>query len=933
MATTTGWFPLMAAAETGVPRRSSDAQAVDEFLTAATQRPALLVVDGEAGIGKTTFLLDTLAEARERGFLVLVAQTAAAESGLAYSGLADLLGGVKPSELDSPDPQQRALVGVLSHTYVGDESAHWRMLASAFLALVERLGEQAPVLIAIDDLQWLDAQSRQVLGFAARRLSSRVSVLATGRVSGEASDSASWLRLSRPDAVRRIIIQPMSLSGLHELFRQRLQRTFPRPTMARIHQLSRGNPLHALELAVQVDADSTGGVDTLPITISEEFRATIIRLRPAVRDVLLAAACAGAPTVSLIAEAVDADTPAVLELLEEAETEGVIVINGPRIRFTVPLLAHGVLAAAAQAQRRAMHRRLAQLVDQPEMRVRHLALGATALDAQTLCSLDAASELARTRGAPAAAAELLDLAISLDGGDPQRRVRSARYHFDAGELARAKTLLVEAIGSLPPGNARGEALHLLAMVSLYHENLPRAASLLRQALDDAVSSLVLRVRIQLTLALTYAHVGQLGQGLRIAESAVNIAACLEQRELAGVALGMRTMLSFLRGDGVDEIGLRRALECDDPAVDIPLVFGPRVQQALILACTGHPDEGRRRMLDIRRGCIERGDEIEGINLAFHAALIETSLGDLTAAELIAEEMMERAAQLGGDFARARALIISGLVGAFLGREQQSRNDIAEGLAASQRCGSQLLGDRAITALGFLEVSLGNYGAALSALEGLRHRLVATPERTEIIMTTFVPDAVEALAAVGSLDDATPLVDALERNGDRIDRKWTQAVAARCRSLLCSARGEIDAAISFAQCALASHDDLGMPFEKARTQLLLGELQRRRRLKDVSAATLRDALHAFEELRTPLWANRARAGLARVDVLRLPTGDGLTASDRRIAELVAQGMTNRAIASTLFISPKTVEANLARMYRKLNIRCRAELARHVSQTPA
>ncbi|MGD1348661.1 LuxR C-terminal-related transcriptional regulator [Mycobacterium seoulense] len=925
--------PLIVAPVTCVPSGPSDAKAVDEFLTAATQRPTLLVVDGEAGIGRTTFLLNALAEARERGFLVLAAQTAAAESGLSYAGLADLLGGVERPGPDLPDPQQRVLTGVLSHAFVGDEVAHWRMLAAAFLALVERLSEEAPVLVAIDDLQWLDAPSRQVLGFAARRLSSRVSVLATEPADRKAPGSASWLRLSRPDAVRRITIQPMSLSGLHELFLQRLQHSFARPTMERIHELSRGNPFHALELARQVDDDSAGGVAALPKSLSAELGRRINRLGPAVREVLLAAACACAPTVSLIADATGADAHAVLELLEEAETEGVIVIHGPRIQFSLPLLAHGVLSAAAPAQRRAMHRRLAQLEDEPEMHARHLALGATTVDVQTLRSLDAAAELARTRGAPAAAAELLDLAISLDGGDPRRRVRSAQHHFDAGELACAKTLLEDAIGPLAPGNARCEALHLMAMVGLYHESFPEAASLLQRALDEAVTSLALRARVQLTLAFSYAHLGQLDQGMRIAETAVNTAACLEQPELVSAALGMRIMLSFLRGDGVDEIGLRRALECDDPAVHVPLAFGPRVQQALILAWTGQLDEGRRRMLDIRRGCIKRGEESDAIILAFHAALIETWLGNITAAQLIAGEMVERAAQLGGDFARAMALIIRGLVGAYLGREHQSRSDISEGLAASVRCGSQQLGDWAITALGFLEVSLGDHGAALSALQCLCRRLVAKPEQTEIILAAFVPDAVEALTAVGHLDDATPLVDAMERNGSRLDRKWTLAVGARCRSLLCSARGDVDAAIAFAQCALTYHDDLAMPFEKARTQLLLGELQRRRRMKDVSATTLRGALHAFEELGMPLWANRARAALACANVLRLQTGDGLTLSERRIAELVAKGMTNRAIASTLFISPKTVEANLARMYRKLNIRSRAELARHVSQTPA
>ncbi|BBX62689.1 hypothetical protein MSAS_18630 [Mycobacterium saskatchewanense] len=596
-------------------------------------------------------------------------------------------------------------------------------------------------------------------------------------------------------------------------------------------------------------------------------------------------------------------------------------------------MAQGVLAGATPAQRRQMHRRLATVVHEPELQARHLALGAMTSDERTLRSLDMAAELARARGAPADAAELVDLAISLGGDDPLRQMRSAQYHFAAGEPAYAKRLLGEAITSMPPGLVRGEAAHALAMIAFHCDSFPAAASLLQQAMNDAVSSLALRVQIQVMLAYSCAHLGQLDQAVRTAENAVNIAACLEQPELIGLALGARTMLSFLRGDGVDEIGLRRALECGETGAHVPLVLRPRVQQALILAWTDHLDEGRRRMLDVRRGCIENGEESELVACAFHSALIETWMGNFADAERIAGEMIERATQIDGDLARAMSLIISGLVGAYLGREAQSRNDITEGLAASRRCGSQQLSDLASTALVFLEVSLGDYGAALSAGEGLRSRLQATGRQTEIILAAFVPDLVEALTAVDRIDDAAQLVEAMESNGARVDRQWTVAIGARCRSLLCSARGDVDDALAAAGRALAHLDGLAMPFERARTQVLLGELQRRHRLKDASAATLGEALRGFEELGSPLWADRARAALARAGVPRLRTSDGLTLSERRIAELVTKGMTNRAIASTLFISPKTVEANLARIYRKLNIRSRAELAWHVSQTPA
>ena len=200
--------------------------------------------------------------------------------------------------------------------------------------------------------------------------------------------------------------------------------------------------------------------------------------------------------------------------------------------------------------------------------------------------------------------------------------------------------------------------------------------------------------------------------------------------------------------------------------------------------------------------------------------------------------------------------------------------------------------------------------------------------TEIFAASIVPDAVEALTALGRADEAEPLVDALERNGARADRAWMLAVGARCRAMVQAASGDVDAAVQSARRALTEHDRLPMPFERARTQLLLSQLLRRDRSE--ASAMLRDALAAFEQLGTQLWADRARAELTGTRSRARPNGrDGLTPAEQRVAELAASGMTNRDVAAKLFISAKTVEATLARVYRKLGIRSRAELGRHVN----
>ena len=235
----------------------------------------------------------------------------------------------------------------------------------------------------------------------------------------------------------------------------------------------------------------------------------------------------------------------------------------------------------------------------------------------------------------------------------------------------------------------------------------------------------------------------------------------------------------------------------------------------------------------------------------------------------------------------------------------------------------------ITTLAFLDVSLGNYDAALTTLKPLLCTFDNKSKATEIFVAPFLPDAVEALVQLGQLADAEPLVDALERNGRRLDRPWMLALGGRCRAMLLAARGDLDAASSAVQQAMIEHDRLPMPFERARTQLLLGQIQRRQRQKAIASSTLQEALGAFERLGTPLWAERARAELARVKV-GPQQGIGLSASEQRVAELAASGLTNREISAMLFISPKTVGGNLARVYRKLGIHSRAQLGRHIGQ---
>jgi DNA-binding CsgD family transcriptional regulator len=229
----------------------------------------------------------------------------------------------------------------------------------------------------------------------------------------------------------------------------------------------------------------------------------------------------------------------------------------------------------------------------------------------------------------------------------------------------------------------------------------------------------------------------------------------------------------------------------------------------------------------------------------------------------------------------------------------------------------------LAVLGFLELSLDRPAEAdayLSKAVELEHAMGVR----EPAFFRIVPDEVEALVALGRLDDAETLLAPFEEAGRNLDRAWAIATGARCRALLLAARGDIAGASAAADEAVAMHDGLPLPFELGRTRLVRGTVERRAKRKREARDTLTKALEAFDGLGAALWAEKARAELARIGG-RAPSSLDLTPTEDRVAALVAAGSTNREAADALFVSIHTVEANLKRIYRKLGVRSRTELA--------
>jgi DNA-binding CsgD family transcriptional regulator len=915
----------------GTVGQDETARAVADFLSSAKREPACFLVEGEAGIGKTTAWLDAIECACAEGFFVFSCRPASAESAVAYASLADLLNTVEPSSMSYlPTPQRAALDRVLLRSDGGGPAVEPRAVAAGFLSIVSSQSDATPVLIAIDDVQWVDSSSAFALSYAFRRLSGRVGVIATIRTELSDYDAAPWLHMPDPASTQRITLPPFSITETAALLTQRYRRVFSRPAVTQIHDVSRGNPFYALELGRVMTHSGTIAAESLPRSLSELVRSRVGTLSANVRELLVAAACMAEPTVDAIAASADMPPDAAAQLLEHAERRAIITIDGNRVTFSHPLLARGVHDDATPAVRRETHRRLANVVTRPESRARHLALSATAADAEILEALDTGAELARARGAPAAAAELLDLALNLGGAEPERQISAATHHFDIGNTERAQSLLDDVVKRAQPGTVRAAAANVLASIMVYVEGFGASANLLERFLPDAAAETPLLIQMLMSLSYMLLNMGRKQDSTERADEAVSHAEQLGWAPLLSRSLSLRVVNNFMCGLGVDRADLQRAIASDDGSGAGPVPFQPRVQQALLMAWTGELGFARRELRTIERRRIESGEEGESIFISYHRAMVEMWSGDFAEADRIATDMMNRAAHLDGNMHLFAALTIRAGVSAYSGNVDEARRDGLAAESASGGADARELGIWLRASRGFLEVSLGNYEAALALLQPAIEKLFDDPDYTEIIVASFVSDAVEAMTHLGRFEDADRLVDLMERNGRRLNRPWMLVVALRGRAMLLAARGALEAASLTAKQAVVENERLPMPFERARTQLLLGQLQRRLRERGLADATLSDALQTFESLNTPLWADRARSELALVRIRPHPSV--LTAAEQRVAALAAEGMTKSRIAAALFVSPKTVDTHLTNVYRKLGIHTRAELARLMTNGP-
>jgi len=912
--------------------RDEELAAVVAFLQATEALPGVLLLEGEAGIGKTTLLRAGMAAASRSRFRVLSARPVEAESSLSFAALGDLLEERLGEVLGAlPGPQRRALEVALLLEEPEGPVPDRRAVGIGVLGALRALAAAEPLLLAIDDLQWLDPASATVLQFALRRLGDEpVGLLAASR-SGRERTPLEPERIFSEGRLRRVRVGPLSLGALHRLLRDRLDTTFPRPTLRRIHETSAGNPFFSLELARALERHGRpldpGERLPVPDDVHELSRDRLAALPAETAAALRAAAALSQPTLALVSAATRGDR----SVLEPAVEAQVVELEGDRVRFTHPLLASA--AYGSTEGRRELHGRLAEIIVDPEERARHLALAAAGPDSSVAAALEEAARGAAARGAPGVAAELTEQAARLTppnrAEDARRRTADAGYyHFESGDSRRARAMLERLAAELPAGPERASVLVRLAFTRAYDDDVHAASNLNLQALEEAGEDSLTRARALTGLAATlFRRREQLAEAVEYARAAVELADGLGEPVIVGDALGVQLMAESALGQPEAGATLERLLQIQPAREPVRLQAEPAWHAAIVRMWWEELERAQSEFGELLERGRESGDESFLPYVHVLAAQNECLRGDFGRAGSHAEAGQEIAEQVGQETLFGYALAVRALVDAHRGRADEAREEGARALELARRTRSTPTLHFATSALGLLELSLARPAAAAERLAPLVE-FAREQEMCEPSLTRFTLDYVQSLIEVGRLEEAAEVSHRYESHAARLGRKGALASALRCRGLLAAARGDLDEALATFERALAEHDFVAMPFERARTLLAHGSVQRRARQRRAARESLQQACAIFEELGAALWVEKAGAELARIGGRAAGPAD-LTPAEQRIAELVGQGRSNKEVAAELVVTVRTVESNLTRIYRKLGLRSRTELAHRLS----
>jgi DNA-binding CsgD family transcriptional regulator len=902
-----GWPPP-------VGRAREHATLLRELAAARSGRARVVVVSGEAGIGKTHLCRTFVDEVVD--FRVLRATGEESEQTLPFGVLDQLLvpAGAGPAAALGPTPLA---------------------VGAGLLQLLSDLQSDGPVLLWVDDLQWADPPSQRALLFAVRRLEADAVLVVLSLREGTDGELTSGLaRQLASDRTTRIPLDGLTAADVAELAEREAVELGP-SEVARLHAHTGGHPLWTLDLLREVPAEHWGDQQAplpAPTSFAASVAARLRALSPSARALTEASAAAGTETpLGALAAVAGIEEP--FAALDQATRTGLLVHTGapPVVRTSHALVRSAVHEGTPAPRRAELHRALAEVAGTEFERLRHEVLASPGHDADLATRVADLAASSATVGQWSVAAELLAKAARLTADTTLRRDRTenaAAAALIGADHALAERLMHQ-LDDLPRSPRRASLAGMLAFINARHDEAER---LLAQAVRDCEQSTRPdRDALVAEAARTLSHVlvvrGRGEEAVAFAERALD----LDHGPTAGVALG-HLLVALSTAGRHDEVEARsRHLDAVAPAPEDAI---PLVARGIARVIAGRYPEA---IADLRSAVhVSRTIGSFEVLCAAWAQLgqAEYHLGRWDEAA----EHTERAVAIVLDTQQAwataavhaHASFVPSRRGAWSLAEHHVRRCVAAGTSSADSMSVAY----AVTAAAVLSHSRGRHDEVVSAvamLARLENRVgVDQPGNLE-----WPGLYAEALTRTGRLSEAELFVAQHREAADASGRPAPMSAIRRAEGVLLAARNELDAATTLLVEAIGLADKAGTPFARCLAELELGRVLRGLDRQAEAAAALLSARETAQSLRALPYVAQLQAELATIGALVPPQAqksplEALTRMEHTVARLVRKGMSNREIATELFISAKTVEYHLGNAYRKLGVSSRTQLLRELSE---
>jgi DNA-binding CsgD family transcriptional regulator len=907
--------------------RDAERSVIDGALEEARRgRSRALVLTGEAGIGKSALLEYARASGADMRVLSVVGVESEAE--LPFAALHALLRPVLHLAGRIPGHQVEALEAALAVRR--SEKPDWLAAYAGTLSLLAEAATEQSVLVLADDAHWLDRASAEALAFAARRLAGEeIALIAAVRLGEESAFDARGLEEMRVPPLE----DAAALALLEQRHSGRLEQSVARALVA----ATAGNPLALLELpSLLTDAQCEGSAaldEPLPVAdgLRRAFASRLAQVPDDTRRSLVVAAAGVGEAVGVVRAAAESVGGGPLE---PAESSDLIALDGRTVVFRHPLVRAAVYAGASPSERRAAHRALADAqaaTGDADQRAWHLAAAADGPDEEIATALEAAAERAVERGGYASQSRALERAAALSCDDEARARRlhaASRAAYWGGLIAHAVRLAQSALPLTRDPLVQADLRHQLAVIADFHAGF-HSEALTVEALEReaaAVEALDVERAIALLGVVLQRRRMQLEprEAVLVAERRLALAETLDGERVVRSRQDLAQALC-LAGRAVEAAALQDEVLANRARENRLPTYASQAAEPLLWL------ERHDELRALLGRSVERS-RAEGnlLRLAFdltNLGALELRVSRLDAAEATSGEAFLLAGHIGMDYLAACDLTVLAGVAARRGRGDDCRRHAKEAIRFGRDLGDELVVAEARIALGLLALGDGQPEDAVAQLQPLAE-LTRRNGVDEPSVVPYAADLIEAYARAGRTAEAKDELERLVVLAERTGRAWALAAAARCAGLL-AADGEF---ASWFERAL--DEPAAAAFERARTELAYGERLRRANRRRDARPHLRAALEAFELVGAAPWRERAAAELRATGETvptREPRGrESLTPQELQIALLVTEGKTNREIAGSIFLSPKTVEFHLTRVYRKLELHSRAELIRLFSQ---